>query len=77
MTVNAGGRRWWRMAQPAYSYASSNDPRVHVGLGQATQVESVLVRWPDGAEERFVITEVDRYLTLRRGSGVFTASDRR
>ena len=77
VTVSAGGRRWWRVAQPAYSYASSNDPRVHVGLGQATQVEPVLVRWPDGAEERFVVAEVDRYLTLRRGSGVFTASDQR
>ena len=77
VTVSAGGRRWWRVVQPAYSYASSNDPRVHVGLGQATQLESLLVLWPDGTEERFVIQEVDRYLTLSRGSGTFTERDGR
>src|SRR6185503_7644171 len=68
IVVEAGGRRWWRLVQPSYGYASSNDPRVHVGLGAAASVDSVLMRWPDGSEERFPGGAADRYLVLRQGS---------
>ncbi len=33
------------------SYLSSSDPRVHFGLGQATQVDRLEVRWPSGKVE--------------------------
>jgi hypothetical protein len=56
--------------QPAYSYASSSDPRVQIGLGGIATVDSIQVRWPDGLEETFPGTSADRYLTLRRGSGI-------
>jgi hypothetical protein len=69
VVVVAGGRRWWRLIQPAYSYASSNDPRAHFGLGAVTSVDSIQVRWPDDLEETFAAGAVDRYLTLRRGTG--------
>ena len=65
----AGGRRVWRLVQPAYSYASSNDPRVQFGLGKVSAVDSIRVRWPDGVEENFPGGAVDRYVTLRRGEG--------
>lgn len=67
--VTAGPRRWWRLVQPAYSYASSNDPRVQIGLGTASRVDSILIRWPDGLEEEFPNGNIDRYLTLQRGTG--------
>jgi len=70
VVVIANGRRWWRLVQPAMGYASSNDPRVHFGLGGLTRVESIEVRWPDGADEMFPGGPADRYLTLRRGEGV-------
>jgi hypothetical protein len=35
------------------SFGSSEDPRVHLGLGTAGAVESFSVRWPGGAEESF------------------------
>lgn len=69
VVVTAAGREYWRLAHPAFSYASSNDPRVHVGLGPATTFDRVRVRWPDGTEELFPGGPVDRYLTLRHGSG--------
>jgi len=72
ITVRAGGRTWWRLVQPAYSYASSNDPRVHFGLGDVAAVDEILVRWPDGIEEQFAGGSADRYLTVRRASGTFT-----
>ena len=67
--LEAGGRRWWRLVQPAYGYASSNDPRVQFGLGNLSTVDSIRVRWPDGVEENFPGGTADRYVTVRRGAG--------
>ncbi len=66
----ADGRLRRRVAQPAYSYQSSNDPRAHVGIGANGALSGVVVRWPQGAAERFDVTQVDRYHTLVRGQGV-------
>jgi hypothetical protein len=68
IVVHAGGRRWWRPVQPAYGYASSHDPRVHVGLGAVAAVDAIHVRWPDGTEETFPGGPANRYLVLRQGS---------
>lgn len=67
--VQAGGRRWWRLAQPAFSYLSSNDPRVHFGLGPVATVDSIQILWPDGRTETFPGGPADRALVLRQGSG--------
>ncbi len=48
------------------SYLSANDPRVLVGLGTATRIQSVRVRWPDGTIEEGKDLPVDRYTTLKR-----------
>ena len=47
------------------SYLSANDPRLLVGLGPATRVQSVRVRWPDGTVEEFKDVAVDKYTTLK------------
>ena len=51
------------------SYLSSNDPRVHFGLGSATSVD-VEVRWPLGLVERLTNIAVDQLVFLVEGSGV-------
>ena len=50
------------------SFCSSRDPRVLVGLGNASGVKSVQVTWPDGRKETWRKPPVDQYTTLRRGS---------
>ena len=47
------------------SYLSANDSRVLVGLGSATRVQAVRVRWPDGTLEEFKDVPVDKYTTLK------------
>src|SRR5438876_2357133 len=42
------GRRLVREVQAGSSYLSSPDPRVHFGLGAATSVSLLIVRYPDG-----------------------------
>ena len=59
----------WRRARADGSYASANDPRVLVGLGQAAAVRRVRVVWPSGREEDWTDLAVDRWLTLEQGSG--------
>jgi hypothetical protein len=69
VTMTVGSRSIRRDVRAAYSYLASNDPRVHVGLGNETRVRGVTVRWPDGAQERFGDLAADKIVTLRRGQG--------
>ncbi len=62
-------RPLWRRVRADGSYASSNDPRVLAGLGEAPpKPVTVTVIWPDGAEERFADLAPGRYHVLRQGS---------
>jgi hypothetical protein len=64
-----GGRRVTRDVASGWSYASANDPAVHLGLGAETRVSGVTVRWADGVEEAFGDHEAGRTVVLRRGAG--------
>ncbi|RLS35281.1 MAG: CRTAC1 family protein [Planctomycetota bacterium] len=43
--------------------------RLHFGLGQSAAVDRLEVRWIGGQSEEFVVSAVDRVLTLRQGNG--------
>jgi hypothetical protein len=60
------GRRLVREVQAGGSYLSSEDPRVHFGLGAATRVRTLVVRWPDGDETRRTGIPADRLVTVGR-----------
>ena len=64
----AKGPTLWRRARADGSYASANDPRVLVGLGDSSEPPRVRVIWPSGRVEEFSGVAVDRYTTLREGS---------
>ena len=59
----------WRRARADGSYASANDPRVLVGLGDRATPVNVLVWWPSGRREEWANVVIDRYTTLKEGSG--------
>jgi Na+-transporting NADH:ubiquinone oxidoreductase subunit NqrB len=58
------GRRLVREVQTGSSYLSSEDPRVHFGLGEATRVGRLVVRYPDGRVTRLAGVPADRLLSL-------------
>jgi hypothetical protein len=58
-----------RRARADGSYGSSNDPRVLAGLGSSSQPVRVQVVWPDGRMEEWADVPVDKYTTLRQGTG--------
>jgi hypothetical protein len=66
VTVEARGRSWRRWLNPGSSYQSSNDPRLHFGLGSIDRIDKIQVRWPDGTQENFPGVGVNRLLTLKK-----------
>ena len=67
--ATSDGTTLWRRARADGSYGSANDPRVHVGLGDATEVSRIRVHWPDGRVEEWTDVPLDRWTTLTEGSG--------
>ena len=52
------------------SYLSHNDLRAHFGLGQTESIDSLVVRWPSGLEERFENLAANRLVVLQEGEGI-------
>jgi hypothetical protein len=52
------------------SYISSNDQRVHFGLGDTTTLDHVEIHWPGGARETVKLPAVDRIYTIAQGKGI-------
>jgi enediyne biosynthesis protein E4 len=49
------------------SYLCSCDPRLHFGLGAATSIDRVEIRWPDHREEKYEHLTVSREYSFRQG----------
>jgi hypothetical protein len=67
--IRSDGSTLWRRARWDGSYASANDPRVLVGLGANADRPRVRVQWPDGRTEEWSDVAIDRYTTLKQGTG--------
>ena len=80
-TVSAviDGKRVYRDVRPEGSYLSSSDPRVHFGLGGATKVTDVQVRWPSATDghprvESFGDFDARQSVELAQGAGIDAGS---
>lgn len=51
------------------SYLSANDPRLHFGLGSATEAE-ISVRWPSGLKEIVKSIPANQLVTIQEGKGM-------
>ncbi len=58
------GRTLVRAVLAGSSYLSSEDPRVHFGLGRTTTVKQLTVRFPDGTTTRLRNVAVDRVVQV-------------
>jgi enediyne biosynthesis protein E4 len=50
LAITAGGRTIYRQRKGGYSMQATNDHRVLVGVGSATMIDKVVIRWPSGRE---------------------------
>jgi enediyne biosynthesis protein E4 len=69
----AGGKTQREDVISGGSFLSSNDLRLHFGLGNAKQIEKVEIRWPSGAVESVNIAKVDQVVYIEEGKGVVDA----
>ena len=67
--VRANGRTLIDEVRSGSSYNSSSDMRVHFGLGSASKVDFVEIRWPSGLVERFEGLNIDAIHSVQEGSG--------
>ena len=49
---------------------SHNDLRAHFGLGAATKVDRLTIRWPNGNSETAESLGADHFYVAREGAGV-------
>ena len=63
VTARVAGRTLVRQVKAGSGFISSSSPILHFGLGDATSVETLEIRWPSG--ERQLLTEVAANQRLR------------
>jgi hypothetical protein len=68
--LTAGGMRQRGDVMSGGSFESSNDQRIHFGLGHASAVDGVEVRWTSGLVEHVNLPSVDRYFVIEEGKGL-------
>jgi enediyne biosynthesis protein E4 len=51
------------------SYGATSDPRLLFGLAGGSELEHLLVHWPDGRQETFAPPPLGTYTTLQQGAG--------
>jgi len=68
--LSANGMRQRGDVLSGGSYLSSNDFRVHFGLGDAVVAGSMEIHWPSGAKEIVRLPAVDRIYTITEGKGI-------
>src|SRR5579864_7506522 len=70
VTIHAAGVKQFNEVHGGGSYLSQNDLRLHFGLGTATKMDSVEIRWPSGATDTLQNVPADAIYTIVEGSGI-------
>ena len=70
VTIHTGSMTQFDEVRGGGSYLSQNDLRLHFGLGPATKIDLVEVRWPTGKIENFKDVAADRIYSIVEGSGI-------
>jgi enediyne biosynthesis protein E4 len=70
VTIHAGGIMQFNEVRGGGSYLSQNDLRLHFGLGAASKMESVEIRWPGRKLETLKNVAGDHIYTIVEGRGI-------
>jgi hypothetical protein len=68
--LKANGMRMRQDVLASGSYISSNDRRLHFGLGDSADAGTAEIHWPSGAKETVKIPAPDRIYTITEGVGI-------
>jgi hypothetical protein len=67
--VRYGGKVQAQCVTSQCSFLSSNDPRLHFGLGAAATAE-IEIHWPTGVSETHSGVAANQLVTIREGEGI-------
>jgi hypothetical protein len=65
VTLTAAGRTQIQEVRSGGSYLSQNDLRLHFGLGEATKIDRIEVRWPAGRTQTLSAPAIGRIQVVR------------
>ena len=68
--ITADGSTRYAEVRAESSFESSSDPRLHFGLGAATKVDAIVIRWPSGQIDKLGSEAADQELIVQEGRGV-------
>ena len=72
--IEAAGRRQVAWVRGDGSYLSHSDLRPHFGLGAASRIDRLEIRWPSGLVETTTGLAADRFYVAREGAGISASS---
>lgn len=64
VTVLHGGKKYYHEQMPMRGYLSTSDYRANLGLGSLTEVDSVIIEWPDDRITLLEKVKTNQILTL-------------
>ena len=70
ITWQAGTLKRTRLKTSGGSYLSSHDPREILGIGSATKIDSIEIRWPSGKLDKLTNPPLNKYVKVIEGSGL-------
>jgi len=69
--IPGGGRPSpWAMVKTGSSYASQSELPLTFGLGGATKVDKIEIKWPNGRTETVAGVDADQRVTITEGKGI-------
>ena len=69
ITWEAGGVKRKRLKTSGGSYLVSHDPREILGVGKATKIDSVEIKWPSGRVDKITNLPLNKYIKVVEGGG--------
>jgi hypothetical protein len=66
--LTAGGRTQTRLRVSSSGYLSQSDPRLHFGLGGATRIDRIEIRWPGGTLQTIENQRPNQVITVTEPS---------
>lgn len=63
----AGGVKYRRLKTAGGSYLSSHDPREILGIGAATKIDKIEIKWPSGRVDKITNPPIRKYLKVVEG----------
>lgn len=65
----AGGVKRRRLKTSGGSYLASHDPREILGVGKATKIDSLEIKWPSGRVDKLTDLPLNKYIKVVEGGG--------